>query len=337
MSKKSQPIFIVSSGRSGTTLLRGMLNASNQIFIPHESWFLGWAYPYYHQKTHFSKQDYQQIVRFFKKTSEADGWGMQEDYLLTCLRELAPQNFAEVNSVIYEAGLRQQGLENLQWAIKAPILIFSLEKIFRLFPEAKVIHIVRDGRDVHLSYKRIHQSGGFKFGPKGVITSAFYWVDGLRCIEWIQRIQNKQMVYELRYEDLLNCPEDELLKLCFFLGIEYSQSMYESYHLSERNYNLVLDEQKKTYHKKITEGLDSRNKEKYLREMPKFARFIFELIAAPYLKKYDYPLEFPWLNTHFLKPLRDFAYFGSRNFNSVRYRIRAHRVYKKFVLSAYNE
>lgn len=326
MSNKSQPIFIVSSGRSGTTLLRGMLNASNQIFIPHESHFLGWAYPYYHQKTNFSDRDYQEIVRFFQKTSQANGWGMEEDYLLDCLRKFAPKNFAEVNSIIYEAGLRHQGLDNLQWAIKAPILIFNLEKIFRLFPEAKVIHIVRDGRDVHLSYKRIHQTKGEKFGPKGVVTGSFYWVDGLRCIEWIQRIQKKQMVYELRYEDLLNSPEDKLQKLCTFIGIEYNQSMYESYHLSERNQNLILNEQKEKTHKKIAEGLDPQNKEKYLREMSKLDRFIFELITAPYLEKYGYPLEFPFLKTQFLKPLRALTYFGSRNFNSVRYRIRANTV-----------
>lgn len=77
--EKIYPVFIVSSGRSGTTLLRGILNASNQIYIPHESEFIARAYPFYNNKQNFNEDDYQKIVKIFVKTSQNNGWAWQKN------------------------------------------------------------------------------------------------------------------------------------------------------------------------------------------------------------------------------------------------------------------
>lgn len=327
--KKVSPVFIVGTGRSGSTLLRGILNASNQIHIPHESEFIARTYPFYHDKQHFGEDDYRQIARFFMNTSQKNGWGMKREYLISCLKERAPQSLADINSTIYEAYLKQQGLENLQWGIKTPFLVAHIDRILTVFPEAKIIHLVRDGRDVYLSYRKVHENDKIeekdKFGPKGAVTTALYWIDGLRRIEELHDGQ----VYELQYENLLSRPEVELKMLCTFLDIDYDKSMYENYQQSNINKNLILEKHKQTIHAKIESGLDPTNLKKYLSNMSKLDRFIFELIGVPYLSKYHYPIEFRFLDTPFLKPLRGFLYFGARQLNNWRYRKRDVQVYKK--------
>lgn len=315
----------MSSDRSGTTLLRGILNASNQIYIPHESEFIARAYSFYHNKQNFSEDDYKKFVKLFVKTSQKNGWGMTNEYLISYLKERVPQSFADVNSVIYEAYLDQQGLENLQWGIKAPVLIASIERILKVFPEAKIVHVVRDGRDVSLSYRKVRENEKSKFGPKGIFAAALYWIDGLRRVEELYN----SPIYELQYENLLSRPAVEVEKLCTFLGIGYDCSMHEKYQHSNTNKNLILEKHKQTIHSKIDIGIDSTNIKKYLANMSKTDRSIFELIAVPYLDKYQYSIEFQFLRTGFFMPLRGFAYFCARQFNNWRYHRREIRMYNQ--------
>lgn len=319
--KALSPVFIVSSGRSGTTLLRGILNASEQIYIPHESDFLARAYPFYKNKTEFTEEDYNRIVKLFRKGAQANGWGMDRDYLLNYLRSTEPSNFSDVNRAIYDAYMDMEGLSDLQWGIKHPVLIASVDKILEVFPGCKVVHIVRDGRDVCLSYQKVHKKSKKKFGPKGPITSALYWIDGLKRIEE----NDCEQIYELRYEDMLVQPKQELKKLCEFLNIEFTEDLSERYSTSDSNRNLLLTQHQNTIHAKVKEGIDASNQKKFLTQMPKRDRLTFELLAVPYLKKYQYFVEFPFLSNPLLGLFRRSAYAFARLFNNWRYQRRAFR------------
>ncbi|MEQ9671213.1 sulfotransferase family protein [Coleofasciculus sp. G2-EDA-02] len=323
--KNIPPVFIVSSGRAGTTLLRGLLNGSNQIHIPPESDFITRAYPFYHDKQHFSDEDYRKIIKLFINTSEDNGWEMTEDYLLTCLKEQSPQTFTDINSTIYNAYLKHVGLDSQQWGIKRPVLIAGIDRIIRTFPEAKIVHVVRDGRDVALSYKEIHQKSAVKFGPQGVVTNSLYWIDGLRRIQDIN--VNELNFYELRYEDLLSDPAAELKKLCAFLKIDYEKFVTDESDATTSK-NTSLKTKSKLFIRKISE-IKPTNTNKYLRKMPRFERFIYELIAAPYLIKYHYPIEFKIVTSPLWFPLRNLAYVGARLFNNWRYHRRDIETYNK--------
>jgi hypothetical protein len=316
---KLPAVFIVSSGRSGTTLLSSMLNASEEIYIPYESDFIARAYPYYHQKKKLDRQDYKTITKLFQATAQEDGWGMSEDYLFSYLIERSPQTFAEVNSVICEAFHKQESTEELLWGIKAPVLIASLERIKQVCPTAKIVHLIRDGRDVYLSYKKVHKTSEIKFGPKGVIENALYWVDGLKRVEDFLKINGDSQIYELRYSDLVSNPQLELKKLCDYLGIEYKALMHENFNDLERNQKIAPKYLRKTIHQKLQNGLDSKNTNKYKEQMTTREKVVFELIAIPYLIKYAYNPDYIFLNTFLLQPIRTILYFMARQFNNWRY------------------
>ncbi|MGL5082238.1 MAG: sulfotransferase family protein [Microcoleaceae cyanobacterium] len=331
---KHPPIFIVSSGRSGTTLLRGLLNASQQLYIPHESDFIARTYPLFHQQENFNQEDYKLLVRIFFRNSQEWGWGMSEDYLISYLERANPQSLSEINSLIYQAYLDQEGFESLRWGIKMPVLIANLDRIKTLFPEAKIVHMIRDGRDVTLSYRKVHQTeqGKAKFGPKGVFQGSLYWIDGLRRVEDFNQHYGKD-IYELKYEDLLEHTAEELEKLMEFLGLQYDPEIPENYHQSEANKALVLKSHGRTIHAKVEKGIDSKNSQKYLKEMSKSELFFFEVLGAPYLHKYGYDLQFKQSELWIFDPIRNVLYWGARQLNNWRYHRRDLRACSRAAMS----
>lgn len=326
---KFPSVFIVSSGRSGTTLLTSILNASEQIFIPYESDFISRAYPHYQHRQSFGEDDYTQISKLFRLTAKQEGWGMSESYLLSYLKEHSPQTFSEVNSVIYEAFHKQEQTDDLLWGIKSPVLIASLDRIKSVYPQTKIIHIIRDGRDVYLSYRKIHETSEIKFGPKGIIANALYWVDGLRRIEDFLQQDKSNQIYELRYEDILSNPERELKQICDYIDIQYQPSMHENFNSLERNKKVVPEYFKQVIHKKTNEKIDVSNVKKHLREMSKYELIIFELIAIPYLIKYKYEPNNQFLNMSVFAPLRFILYFLARRLNNWRYSKRDYDMYRQ--------
>ena len=291
--------------------------------------FIARAFPYYQNSTGFSENDYREIFRLFQLSAKEDGWGMSEEQVVSHLKARAPQTFAEVNSALYEVFHLQEKTEDLLWGIKAPVLIASLERIHKVCPQAKIIHIIRDGRDVYLSYKKVHETSDITFGPKGVIENALYWIDGLRRVDDFLHTYPNHQVYELHYDELLVNPEVVSKQLCNFLCIGYKPSMHETFNALERNKKVAPDRFKKSIHKKLDGGLDAKNTKKYLNAMSRLELIKFELISIPYLTKYGYQPKYPFLSTFLLSPIRAILYLFARKFNDWRYRKRDRKVYEQ--------
>lgn len=332
------PIFIVGSGRSGTTLLRNIVNASEQIHIPYESDFIARAFPYYFSKLELDNEDYRSLVKMFVYTSQKEGWHMSEEYILKYLKNTSPQSFADVNKSIYEAYLQKEGFMNQRWGIKSPVLIANLERVSHVFPNAKIVHIVRDGRDVYLSYRNIHDKGNTSeaFGPKTILQSSLYWIDAVRRIETFNHHSealktHHKSIYEIRYEDILNSPSTTIRNLFDFIGIEYTDSVLKEFMQSKSNQKLLCLQ---SYHQQSVQdnlkgSIDSNNTEKFKKEMSRFERFIFEFLAVPYLRKYNYSIEFKFLEIFIFSPIRSMIYLCARVFNNYRYRKRDIKLIKK--------
>jgi hypothetical protein len=315
-------LFIVSSGRSGSTLLRSILNATEEIFIPYESDFIARAYPHYHQKTTFSESDYRQITKLFYEATEVSGWGMDANFIFSKLKQVAPQSFADINSVLYDAYLKANELGHIPYGIKAPVLIASLDRIFETYPHAKLLHIVRDGRDVYLSYQQVHANSEVKFGPKSLIANVLYWVDGLRRVAEFKKQYPEIPTIELRYEDMLTQPDIALRQVCDFLGISYRSAIHEDFYKLERNQKLVSSDHMNSFHSKVRSALDANNIRKYVNRMTRLQKFIYELLSAPYLEKYDYPVDYPLLKLFIFDLIRLPCYWFAHSFNDIRYQKR---------------
>ena len=118
--------------------------------------------------------------------------------------------------IVMEAVARKQGVD--RWIDSTPTNIPHLLRIKKDFPDARIIHIIRDGRDVALSLDKRGWSRPLPWDrDQALLAAGLYW-------EWIVRKGRKlgatlQPDYlEVRYEDLVNQPADTLDRLGAFLA-----------------------------------------------------------------------------------------------------------------------
>ncbi|MGF1535447.1 MAG: sulfotransferase [Elainellaceae cyanobacterium] len=328
---KHPEVFIVSSGRAGSTLLQSLLNATGQIYIPQESDFIARAYPFFYKKEKFYHEDYKKIASIFRITSQDKGWGMDESHIVEHLKQHNPQTLANVFSEICELLHSRMGTRDLMWGIKRPVLIANIDRILSTYPNAKIVHIYRDGRDVFLSYKSIHDSSPIKFGPKGIFTNALYWIDGLRRVEEFRNStkeeKSKRHVFEIKYEEIITNPEHTLKQLCSFIEIDYDPLIIENFYKEDVQKRVAPRDLMSSIHAKLSGKLDLNNVGKYLKKMNKREVFFYELLASPYLEKYGYEVKYSVASSNLFRPFRRLSYYVARQINDIRYERRDKRVF----------
>ena len=208
------PIFIVGSPRSGTTLLRNMLNRHPAIAIWHETQFNRLVYA--RRRSFGDLSDLRNRRRLVKEYLSLDRVKLMQVDLPaleeTLLREGVSYEafFASLLRFYAEAtGKRRSGE-------KTPLHSLFTGMLHRWFPDAFLIHILRDPRDVVASLMRM------RWTPKSVLINANTWV---RCNLGAWRSRQHPRYLPVRYEELVTQPEEELRRICAFVGEEYSPAM----------------------------------------------------------------------------------------------------------------
>lgn len=162
------------------------------------------------------------------------------------------------------------------WGEKSPSHVFYWEHIKKTFPNNKVVHIVRDGRDVATSIINA------RMGPKTYYAAAKMWCSYLDAIERIKNDCPKSDFVEIKYEDLLFAPKDNLEKICATLGVPYFDSML-NFHEKDTNYQTDT-----TNLQNLQKPLMPSNRDKW-REVLSVAELQeFESVASNKLRSYAY-------------------------------------------------
>ena len=208
------PIFIVGGPRSGTTLLRNMLNRHPAIAICRETEFFHWVYA--RRRTFGSLSDMrnrQRVVKAYLATRrirrmKVDLQALEE----TLLREGASYEELFLSLMRFFArvhGRRRCGEKTPHNALVAEILC-------QWYPGASVIHLLRDPRDAVASMLRM------PWAPGNVRSNALSWLL-FNLAAW--RLRSSPRYLLVRYEQLVAQPEQELRRICAFVGEEYFPAM----------------------------------------------------------------------------------------------------------------
>jgi hypothetical protein len=272
--KENGPFFIFSCGRSGSSLLSRMLNHHPRMAVPPESHLFDTFYPWLRFYGDLEKQkNRERLVDDILFTDMMKAWSppLDRSRVLSLIR-------LNTFGGIFDAIMRTWAVshEKVRWGEKTPKHLLFWREIWSSFPEAKFIIVIRDGRDVALSYLKS------PFGPKTVFAAANRWVDYQRRIEEIRRFIPKEARHEVRYETLLEKPEEVLSCLCEFLGEAYDFTMM-SYHKNPEPYDtdpVNLENLKKP--------VIADNRELWRVRMSKNHIRIFEAVAGDTLTKYGY-------------------------------------------------
>ncbi len=306
----NDPIFIVGAGRSGTTLLSLMLDTHSRIAIPHESHFF---ISYYEKRLGFGNLNdiggRQALVKSILGEPFVQIWDQQikiEEVDLDQCYSLA----GTINQ-IYSAYARRFGKD--LWGDKTPAYTTNVDALNDMFPTARFIHIVRDGRDVALSV--IRQT----WGAKDFTMAIQYWMYTVTLARKMLGMLPKHRAIELRYEDLIANPDAELHKLTDFLGLHYELEMAYAY--TKTASKKLGDGIYKFQHTHLLESPSLTQTYKWRKTMKSVDQAIAFEVAGPLLMDLGYPIE---VRRH---PLRIFykAYYEIREALHLRVRNRFRR------------
>jgi len=177
------PIFIVGCQRSGTTLVRLMIDSHPNISCGPETRFLA-------DLAKVTTENWTRLSHF----------GFEKDYW--------HRSIAGLFETIQHDYAASRG--KTRWADKTPRYALSLDFIDELFPSCQVVHVVRDGRDVVASHRH-------RFGYAAAVKAAEKWPRYIRAAREAGARLGPGRYHELRYEELVADPKSAMRELLEFL------------------------------------------------------------------------------------------------------------------------
>ncbi|NET82464.1 MAG: sulfotransferase [Moorea sp. SIO1F2] len=277
------PFFIVGCPRSGTTLLQVLMDAHPDICIPPES----------HIFPRFSESfdDYGDLsqnynLKLFVKDILNDEpiklWGLKISVPAFCSK-LQERSVKGVISRLFELYAEREGKS--KWGDKTPQHAMYLKQIKALFPQSRIIHIIRDGRDVAESLSRV------LIGPKSIYGIAHRWKKYILSFQEFKKTINSHEFLEVHYENLVKNPKKELSKIFKFLGEDYSEDdseVVQDIPETVRKHHYL---KAATLHDSLNKSISSQKIGVFKSKFKTREIEIFESIAGEALTGYGYSLE----------------------------------------------
>lgn len=219
--KTSTPFFILNAGRSGSTLLNRMLNEHPQLGLPTEQYFLGPAVFKFHFYNYIWWRDLTQIIAGELWDARKHTWELD---LLTVLKGISNLTTRERSLERMVELLYRHVVDKPVWGDSTPLNTVYFKEIYHLYPKAKFIFLLRDGRDVAASYK---QGGPEAFGELSLVNqSTERWLLHGKALRWYMR---RTEVLRVKYEALIHEPATELNRICDFLEVESMPAKWLDY------------------------------------------------------------------------------------------------------------
>lgn len=209
-----QPLIIVGAPRSGNTLVRRVLMASGQIYIPPETYVLGelikdwprwiflawkqkvWLFcAYFDRHPHRAELDLDSLSPF---AEDAAQW------------PAARRNLRALIDGFYRFMARSHGFSDARWGDKTPWNTIHLKAITRFYPDGLYLHLVRDGRDSVASQLRADM--------RDLGEAAHRWVQANEICERCLPARNS---LQMRYEEIVQTPEAAMQRIFGWAGLDY--------------------------------------------------------------------------------------------------------------------
>lgn len=265
----SRPIIIGGCGRSGTTLMRVMLDThpsiccgpESHLFLPHRP-----------------------NIRTL-----ANRFGLKEADVQLFLRQSRSQ--AEFIDTFFRGYSTRQ--QKPRWAEKTPRNVNQLDFIFRHFPHARFIHMLRDGRDTVCSL-RTHPRHKV---VNGSLVKLDTWHPLEDCISrWVTDVQaglryrEDPRYLEIRYEDLVSRPRETLERVFAFVGEPFDERVLDYHEVKGQSRDVTNFPQ----NPEATNAMYTRAVSRWARDMSPDDKRLFKRMAGALLIDTGYATDDSW-------------------------------------------
>lgn len=307
---KNKPIFIVGPGRSGSTLLRLMLNMHPNIVITSEAAFI---YRLWNCINKISLDYEKKFDYLWEKTRKSPSF---QDFKL----DISDEEFANAVyavsekdhkydkfiTALHEVHMQING--KTRWGNKTPRLGNYLREIDYLFPGSNIIGMIRDGRAVALSYferqpleedprKKLPSLPNLSTNSGGqlrlsLLPLAVRWIDYLRPMRKSGHLLRDSLYTEVYFENLINDPERELKRICRFINEDYSPDMLNYF----KDAYAKIPQTKRRFHTNTKFPVDASRADHWKEEISPAETHAIELVIGDDLVRSGYQLISPQLN-----------------------------------------
>ena len=219
------PIFVVGCGRSGTTLLRLMLETHSEVAIPGESHFAYWIarrrvrgnWP-----SQLSEPGAREtLIAYLEGLHFHHEWRVPFDLIAAAVRDPAVTTHGEAFQAVFDCYRAVHGKKC--WGDKTPMHVQYMLMLDKLIPGCRFVHIIRDARPVAQSLMTR------KWGPRHISHAGHYW-------NWLVlsgmlggAVLGPDRYYQMTFESLVTEQESRLRDLTGWLGIGFEPGMLNYY------------------------------------------------------------------------------------------------------------
>jgi hypothetical protein len=265
------PLFIIGASRSGSTMLRLMINGHPGFFIPPEAWFVGELVTHIPNTEPLTLQNLEQAKKLVISHPQWPTWKYPEDQLDRMFSEskgaTLPTLIDRLFREVFQLG------PQVRWGEKSPRHSHICLQFGHLFPSSQFIHIIRDGRDSCASMLARDWYGS------NMIRISRHWSS---CVH--SALQAKQFgpsrYQEVRFQKLLEDPGGELGKLCSFLHVNFHPRMLEFNTLAKRH----VDKSEFELHEKLFSPISLMENGKWEQILSFWQEALFWAVAEDAMK-----------------------------------------------------
>ncbi len=254
--------FIIGRARSGTTLLRTLFDAHPNVMIPIESPVIMHMNRKYGKISYWSKERINSFYDDLLKVKDFDKWEIDKKRLKaellklkgqTCYKKIIETVYLNSPSIFDKKAIVMLGDKN-------PIYSISIKNLFRLYPEAKYIHLKRD--------HRAHIVSMLKAGlyASDIVALAYRWRYSARLISKLKR-KHPDAFYTIRYEDLVKDSENHLKAICSFLCLPYEPSVLKFYEKTQLVEKMDTEGKIEHHHQRIFKPIDASRIDSWKEEL----------------------------------------------------------------------
>jgi hypothetical protein len=232
--------FVVGADRSGTTLLRLMLNEHPTLSVGPETWFFLDLRRRFSVQQRLNPAEVDEALRIIVSHERYPHLGVAPADLRSRAETLAEPTIGDLFALPGAMVAEREGAAH--YGDKTPGYSHCILDLAEAYPEAKFVHIVRDARDVALSLMRVGWYGGTPW------RATEHWIDRVGACEQARAQLGSQRMIRLDYADLVLQTDATLRRLCEFLEVAFDERMLSFYETSAEH----IPASKAAHHRKTT-------------------------------------------------------------------------------------
>ena len=279
--KRLKPILITGVYRSGTTLLSRILNNHSKLSITYDNvHFMRFCYEQFSPVSNPSNLE--KLLINIKQRVEKR---MEINWDISPVSE-SILKYPQINyACVYNEVMRSliQESEEHQWGEKTMICWSKTPDFISMFPNGKVLHIIRDTRDVLASFKKVTNEPGLRY-----FDAIFTTIHSMNwALTFGADLPSKNYMC-LKYEDLVREPEKMVKQISDFLEVPYEAQMLDVKKFTHRTQKEKWSSN--TAYKEKLNNINGKSVGKFRQHLSNIELFLAELIARDMLTRFGYDL-----------------------------------------------